>query len=168
MKKLIASISIAVLAVVLSIPGHADRMVVLKGHAIILAADDHLTVLPDSPNTELTCSFDAATDSFVSAASPHIQIPVPGAMDVKVVGNHAYVATSNFENSAATTDYLKYNISACLPEGPFSPYRAHADLSSGELVIPCVIVDGNEYNVVMNQRGNSMNWEVDFINTGCY
>ncbi|MBX3630642.1 MAG: hypothetical protein KF908_12200 [Nitrosomonas sp.] len=168
MNKLIASIMCAVLGLFFSISSHADRMVVLKGHAILLATDDHLTVLPDSPNTALSCSFDTETGTFFPAASPIIQIPVPGAMDVKVVGNHAYVATSNFENSAAATDYFKYDISACIPEGPFTPYRAHVNLTSGELVIPCVEVAGAEYNVVMNQRGNSMNWEVQFINTGCY
>lgn len=168
MKKFIATTSFAAITALLSIPCLADRMVVLKGYAILLAADDHFTVLPDSPNTALSCSFDTPSNTFFSAASPFIKIPVPGAMDVKIVGNHAYVATSNFENSAAATDYLKYDISACLPDGPFTPYRAHANLSSGELVIPCVIVDGNEYNVVMNQRGNSMNWEVQFIDTGCY
>lgn len=168
MKRLLITISIAIVGLTLSMTSHADRMTVLKGNVILLATDDFLTIFPDSPNTQLSCSFDTATGIFTPVATAMIQIPTPGAMDVKVVGNHAYVATSNFENNAAIAGYIKYDISACLPAGPFTPYRAHANLGTGELVIPCVEVDGNEYNVVMNQRGNSMNWEVQFVNTGCY
>lgn len=168
MNRLFMTLGITVLGTTLSMTSHADRMVVLKGNAVLLAADDSLSVFPDSPNSALSCSFDAATGTFAPVASAAIQIPLPGATDVKVVGTHAYVATSNFENSAATTGYVKYDISACMPAGPFTPFRAHANLGSGELVIPCVEVDGSEYNVVMNQRGNSMNWEVQFVNSGCY
>lgn len=169
MNRLFVTLGIAVLGTTLSMASHADRMVVLKGNAVLLAADDFLSVFPDSPNSTLSCSFNPATGVFVPGASAGgIQIRVPGATDVKVVGGHAYVATSNFENSAAVTGYVKYDISACMPTGPFTPFRAHANLRSGELVIPCVEVDGNEYNVVMNQRGNSMNWEVQFVATGCY
>ncbi len=168
MNKLCTALGITVLGVTLSMASHADRMAVLKGNAILLAADDHLTVFPDSPNSALSCSFNATTGTFIPAASAAIHIPIPGAMDVKVVGSHAYVATSNSENGAAVTGYVKYDISACMPAGPFTPFRAHASLASGELVIPCVEVDGNEYNVIMKRRGNSMNWEVQFVNTGCY
>jgi hypothetical protein len=168
MNRLFITLGITVLGATLSMTCHADRMVVLKGNAVLLAADDFLSVFPDSPNPALSCSFNTATGTFIPGASAAIQIPIPGATDVKVVGSHAYVATSNFENSAAVTGYVKYDISACMPTGPFTPFRAHANLGSGELVIPCVEVDGNEYNVIMNQRGNSMNWEVQFVNTGCY
>lgn len=169
MNRLFMTLGVTVLGVTLSMTSHADRMVVLKGNAVLLAADDFLSVFPDSPNSVLSCSFNPAAGAFVPGASAGgIQIPLPGATDVKVIGTHAYVARSNFENSAAVTGYVKYDISACMPAGPFTPFRAHANLGSGELVIPCIEVDGSEYNVVMNQRGNSMNWEVQFVNTGCY
>jgi len=168
MNRLLITCGVTLLSATLSMASHADRMVVLKGNAVLLAADDFLSVFPDSPNSALSCSFNAATGTFIPIASTAIQIPLPGATDVKVVGSHAYVATSNFESSVAATGYVKYDISACMPSGPFTPFRAHANLGSGELVIPCVEVNGSEYNVVMNQRGNSMNWEVQFVNTGCY
>ncbi len=88
-------------------------------------------------------------------------------MDIKVIGKHAYIATSTPVNDVPTTGYVKYDVSACVPAGPFTPPVAQADLASGELVIPCVLVDGNEYNVIMNRRGNSMNWEVIFAESGC-
>lgn len=144
----------------------ADPMSVFKGRAIFIAADNQLTVLPDSPDQALSCRFE--NGAFVVGAAPSIVIPTPGAIDVKIVGNHAYVATSSTENSSATTSYVKYDVTACLPDGPFTPYRARANLTSGELVIPCVEVSGSEYNVVMKQRGKSSNWEVDFVGTGCH
>jgi hypothetical protein len=64
----------------------------------------------------------------VSGASAAISIPTPGAIDVKVIGGQVYVGISSLENSAAVTDYVKYDVSACLSEGPFHPIRAHANL----------------------------------------
>lgn len=166
MKNLFLSFGLAVIGSMLAMSSQADPMAVFKGRAIFIAADDSLTVLPDLPSQQLTCGFDAANGVFVPGAAALIQVPLPGAVDVKVVGNHAYVATSVIEGSPST-GYAKYDVSACLPAGPFTPSVAHADLSSGELVIPCVLVDGVEYNVVMNRRGKSMNWEVIFADSGC-
>jgi hypothetical protein len=167
MKSLFISVSIAVMGSVLAMSSHADPMAVFKGRAIFIAADNHLTVLPDIPNQPLTCSFDAANGVFIPGAAAIIQIPLPGAVDVKVIGGHAYVATSLTEG-APTTGYAKYDVSACIPDGPFAPYKAHADLASGKLVIPCVEINGIDYNVIMNRRGNSMNWEVNFYDVGCH
>ena len=167
MKNLILSLSIALLVSALSLSSHADPMAVVKGRTVFIAADDSLTIFPDSPNQQLTCSYDTVNDIFIPGASVGIQVPLLGATDVKVIGSHAYVATSRKEGSP-TTGYVKYNVSACLPDVPFTPTVATADLTSGELVIPCVVIGNNEYNVVMNRRGNSMNWEVIFAESGCY
>ncbi|SDY87330.1 hypothetical protein [Nitrosomonas halophila] len=156
----------AAIGLMLSMASHADPMVVIKGKAVFLAADDQLTILPDAPDEPLACTFEDGV--FVPGASAAISVPVPGAIDVKVIGGDAYVATSSLENNAALTGYTKFDVNACLPETPFIPHRARANLTSGELVIPCVEVDGNDYNLVMKQRGNSMNWAVDFVAGGCY
>ncbi|MGG7056509.1 hypothetical protein [Nitrosomonas sp. ANs5] len=156
----------AAIGLLLSMASHADPMVVIQGKAVLLAADDQLTILPDTPDELLACTYDDGL--FVPGASAGISVPVPGAIDVKVIGGDAYVATSSLEDNAAPTGYAKFDVNACLPEAPFNPHRAHANLTSGELVIPCVEVDGNDYNLVMKQRGRSMNWEVDFVASGCY
>lgn len=166
MKYQTLSISLVAMGLVFTAAAQADSMVVIKGKAVFLVADDQLTVLPDTPDDMLACTF--SDGLFMPGASAGISIPVPGAIDVKVIGGQAYVGTSNPGNGAALNDFIKFDISACLPEGPFRPVRAHANLISGELVIPCVEIDGNEYNVVMKQRGNSMNWRVNFVGTGCY
>ncbi|MCO6428961.1 hypothetical protein [Nitrosomonas communis] len=167
MKNLFLPLSFAIIGSLLSLSSHADPMVVVKRHAIFLAANNSLTVMPDPPHP-LSCTYDAANDIFIPGTSASIQIPLPGALDVKVAGNDLYVATSTLVNDVPATGYVKYDVSACLPDAPFTPSIARADLAAGELVIPCVVVDGKEYNVVMNQRGRSMNWEVIFADSGCH
>lgn len=167
MKNLFLSFSFAVIGSTLSLSSHADPMAVVKGNAVFIAADNSLNVFPDSPNQLLSCAFDADTGVFIPGNAPSIQIPLPGAIDVRVSGNHAFVATSQAAG-APSPGYVKYDVSACIPGAPFTPSVAIADLAAGELVIPCVLVGNQEFNVIMNQRGNSMNWEVIFAESGCH
>jgi hypothetical protein len=168
MKKLFLSFSFAAIGALLAITSHADPMAVVKGHAVFLTDTDSLTIVPDTPGGQLTCTYDVASDIFIPGTETRIEIPIAGAADVKVAGNHAYVATLQQPPGTATsTDFIKYDISACLPEAPFTSTVATADLAAGELVIPCVVVGSTEYNIIMNQRGNSMNWEIIFAESGC-
>ncbi|SDX98282.1 hypothetical protein [Nitrosomonas sp. Nm33] len=167
MKNMFLSSSLVVIGSVLSMSSHADPMAVFKGQAIFLTANNSLTVMPDSP-AQLSCRYDEVNNVFISASTTTpSSVRIPGAFDVKVVGNDAYVATSTLVNDVPTTNYVKYNVSACLPEGSFTPSIVRADLSAGKMTIPCVLADGHEYRVEMDQRGNSMNWEVTFAEPGC-
>ncbi len=166
MKNMFLSLNLVAIGAVLTMPSHADPMAVVQGHAVFLATDNSLNVFPDSPNQQLSCTFDATAGVFKPGAATSVQIPLPGAVDVRLAGNQAYVATSQAVG-ATSPGYVKYDISACIPDTPFTPTVAIADLAAGELVIPCVLVGNQEYNVVMNQRGNSMNWEVTFAESGC-
>ncbi|SDY00795.1 hypothetical protein [Nitrosomonas sp. Nm58] len=170
MKNLFLSLSFAVIGSALSLSSHADQMTIAKGHAVFMATGTSLTILPDPSSEQLSCTYNNGV--FSSGSSAGIEIPLPGAVDVKLAGNDLYVATLKAPAGlpipgAAENSYVKYDVSACLPDVPFTPSIARADLAAGELVIPCVLVDGQEYNVVMNQRGNSMNWEVIFADSGC-
>ncbi len=169
MKNLFLSLSFAVIGSALSLPSHADQMTIAKGHAVFIATGTSLTILPDPSNEQLSCTYNNGV--FSSGSSAGIEIPLPGAVDVKLAGNDLYVATlkapTEILPGAAENTYVKYDVKACLPDVPFTPSIARADLAAGELVIPCVLVDGQEYNVVMNRRGNSMNWEVIFADSGC-
>lgn len=172
MKNLFLSVNIAVISSILSISSHADPMAVFKGQAIFIAANNQLTVMPDSTN-QLSCIYDSTSDAFITntASIPSTSAPIPGAFDVKVIGNHAYVATlaSPSVDSPPVNGYAKYDVSACLPDGDgsFTSSIATANLSTGKMTIPCVLADGQEYRVEMDQRGNSMNWEVIFAEPGC-
>ncbi|MFU8788415.1 MAG: hypothetical protein ACNA7G_05255 [Methylobacter sp.] len=100
------------------------------------------------------------------------QLINPAATDVVISGRHAVVAPG----LSAGADVV--NISACLSVDDSDDSRRHpedeakADLGKGTLTIPCLNINDTFYNVMMHQRGNSMNWEVVFgepvINGSCY
>ncbi|SDG83637.1 hypothetical protein [Nitrosomonas sp. Nm132] len=170
MRNLFLSLSFAVMGSALSLSSHADMIAVVKGHAVFMATGSSLAILPSPSDGQLSCSY--GNGVFSPGSSAGLEIPLPGATDIKLVGNDLYIATLKAPAGlpipgAAENSYVKYDVSACLPDVPFTPSIARADLAAGELVIPCVLVDGQEYNVVMNQRGNSMNWEVIFADSGC-
>lgn len=86
-------------------------------------------------------------------------INVPGAAatsDVVISGNSAFVKTDD-----TVTEVI---ISQCLPEVTHSVDEcvATVDLASGKVIIPCLDNGDKIYRVEMDQRGNSMNWEVSF------
>ncbi|WP_090667007.1 hypothetical protein [Nitrosomonas nitrosa] len=85
-------------------------------------------------------------------------------MHIHVIKSTAFCPLSLLRSCFGTS---AGEIKNSIAEFGFTPPVAQADLASGELVIPCVLVDGNEYNVIMNRRGNSMNWEVIFAESGC-
>jgi hypothetical protein len=76
------------------------------------------------------------------------------ATEIVISGSKAVVAPG----LATPVDVV--NISSCLSES--SDNEAEADLQQGTLTIPCLNIDDTIYNVTMEQRGNSMNWEVVF------
>ena len=80
------------------------------------------------------------------------------ATDIVITGNFAVLAPTG-----SNSDSQVINISACLSVQLF-PNEADANLDEGTLDIPCVNVNGTYYEVQMNERGNSQNWEVNFVN----
>lgn len=80
----------------------------------------------------------------------------PAATQIVMSGSKAVVAPG------LSTPVNVVNVSSCLSGTNVSDTQAAADLQKGTLVIPCLNVGGTIYNVVMNQRGSSMNWEVVF------
>ena len=151
----------AMLTSLIAAPAHADPMVVSNG-AVYIAGNDKLTVLPDN-GEELTCTFDG--DGFTTGSESVISIGIPGAADLKIIGDDLYVASI----TADSQGFDKFDISACQAagNGPTEPLptwpKSHVDLASGVMTIPCLVVGDKIYDVVMNRRGNSMNWEVIFI-----
>lgn len=121
----------------------ADTIAVKNG-AVFLLGGPTLSVQPlfGSPTT-------ACIDQLASQ-------PInPAATDIVISGRKAIAAPGLTANTADVVD-----ISLCLSEA--DDFEAKADLHKGTLNIPCLNVDGTFYNVIMNQRGSSMNWEVVF------
>lgn len=103
----------------------------------------------------------------VEAADPAVSLPaeckvshpVPGAVDVIVSDGWAHV-TSNIEGVVEVTSI---DVSSCLVPKNFCDVEPVVDLRDGhkgELFIPCLEVNGKRYDITMEQRGSSMNWEV--------
>ncbi|MGZ5052368.1 MAG: hypothetical protein ACXWF8_04945 [Methylobacter sp.] len=80
----------------------------------------------------------------------------PTATDIIISGSKAIVAPGK---TAGTADVV--DISLCLSP-THDATEAKANLKTGMLTIPCLNIDDTLYNVEMKQRGNSMNWEVEF------
>ncbi|MDP3875923.1 MAG: hypothetical protein Q8Q50_02980 [Methylobacter sp.] len=128
--------------------------VAVKGGAIFLLGGPVLTV------QSLSASSPTAACISQLAGQPIN----PAATDIVISGGQAVVAPGL---TPASADVV--NISDCLSgenvnddSGQNPKGDAKADLKKGTLDIPCLDVDGAFYNVIMNQRGNSMNWEVVF------
>lgn len=152
----------AILTGLIAAPANADPMEVSNG-AVYIAGNDQLTVLPDD-GVQLACSFDG--DSFVaSPGSMPVSIYIPGAADLKIIGNDLYVASI----AGGSPEFVKFDISACqaAENGVTEPLPAwlkpHVDLASGVMTIPCLAVGNTWYDAVMNRRGRSMNWRVQFV-----
>lgn len=80
----------------------------------------------------------------------------PAATQIVINGSKAIVAPG------LSSPVNVVSIGSCLSGTSTSDNTAKADLQKGTLTIPCLNVGGTVYNVIMNQRGNSMNWEVVF------
>ncbi|MGZ4979606.1 MAG: hypothetical protein ACXV8O_20920 [Methylobacter sp.] len=106
-----------------------------------------------------TLSVQQLSDSLPTAACTDQLAKQPinkDATDIIISGSKAIVAPGT---TAVTADVV--DISLCLSP-THDDEEAKADLKTGVLTIPCLNVDNAMYNVQMKQRGNSMNWEVEF------
>ncbi len=100
-------------------------------------------------------------------ASPLLDIqgrPVTHATDIVIKGNDAIVTTSTLDaNGAPVIDVVIVDVFSCLKTQLGSTNcAASVDLDEGSLVIPCVKLGSDVYEVHMERRGNSSNWEVNF------
>lgn len=122
----------------------ADPMAVKNGVVFVLTGTN-LQVYPVSPTAVLPAG----------CVSP---LTFTTATNILISGNRAIVTPGH---AGAVID--SFDISACL-SGDF--YNAQADLRAGTLEIACALIDDGSkksyYNVNMQRRGNSTNWDVTF------
>jgi hypothetical protein len=120
---------------------------VVEGGAVFTAANGFLTV-------RLVDAVDPLKLVPPSDASCPATTPVPNATDVVVKDGTAFVTTST--GTVATVDVSTCVSSYCDAEPVVNLNDGH----KGELFIPCLDVNGKRYDITMEQRGSSMNWEV--------
>jgi hypothetical protein len=88
-----------------------------------------------------------------------VLVDVVGATDVFIADGKAIVTVDD----AGSVGVVIVDVSSCLSDVfEVEECFATVDLATGILEIPCVEVDGVVYTIKMDQRGNSMNWEVTF------
>lgn len=83
--------------------------------------------------------------------------------DVVIEGDYAVVT---IQPDGLPIDIVTVDITSCLPvTDELDPLAcvSTVNIEEGELTIPCVEIDGKTFEVGMERRGNSDNWEVTFF-----
>jgi hypothetical protein len=84
---------------------------------------------------------DVATDVVIADGIPVVTVGEPESLEVRIA-----------DVSSCLLDHVECE--ECV---------ANVDLDAGIMEIPCVNVNGKMYTVIMEQRGNSMNWKVTIV-----
>ena len=114
-----------------------------------------------------TLNVASVTDSGLpeGCAASH-DITSGNAIDVVLSDGYAIVTSTDGDNNNTITTF---DVSACLSGSESDPVEdscteaASVDLNSGKLHIPCLQLNGEYFNVYMDRRGKSSNWEVSGI-----
>jgi len=125
--------------------------VVVKGDKIFVADNTGLSVLNLADGSAATaCSGEIVPDLTTSAAT-----------DVDIADNGTAVVTNDTGGSVVVVQIV--DVSPCLVGVGVGACDTIVDLDAGIMKIPCLKVGTDTYNIEMEQRGNSMNWKVTFI-----
>lgn len=103
-------------------------------------------------------SVQSADDSELPATcgvAPALPMAIENATDVVIDDGKAFVTSVDEAGAVSVTSV---DVSECLSSS--CDAEPVVDLNSGVLFIPCLEVNDQRYDITMEQRGNSMNWEV--------
>lgn len=103
-------------------------------------------------------------DATANTCSP-ISVPLivgTKATDIVIKDGTAVVTTETTAAPPVATDVVFVDVSSCLPAQTNPANCAATLLNEGSLVIPCVQIGEETYEVHMERRGSSSNWEVSF------
>ena len=146
-KKLIPAVLLIMTFCFWSVSSTFAETVVVEGDKIFIA-DGGLSVLNVTDGLPADCVKDLDL------------VDVVGATDVVIVDGKAFVTIGD----AGSVDVVIVDVSSCLLDDvDVEECFATVDFDTGKMEIPCIEVDGVVYTVRMDQRGNSMNWEVSFV-----
>ncbi len=77
-----------------------------------------------------------------------------------IVVKDATAVITTYSTSTSTTDVKLVDVAGCLTNAPIPVKECITTVSNGVLTIPCVQYNGQILSVILEQRGNSMNWEL--------
>lgn len=143
---------------------------IILGIVILATASAHANVIAEKDgvvfvlsNGTLSAYLASSSDQPLACSNGLISAPTL-ATGLLISGHYAILTPGA---NSATFDSI--DISACLSEESSNDH-ATFDSKKGTLKIPCVTTDDSHvYDVTMQQRGSSMNWEVTFFepSTSC-
>lgn len=156
MKKLILSAVFLVSPLFLGTQSSFAESVAVAGGSVFIL--DSST--PTAPQI-IVKNIDATTNT--CSPIPVTLIGGTKATDIVIKDGTAVVTTETTAAPPVATDVVFVDVSSCLP-AQTNPANCAAtvDLNEGSLVIPCVQIGEETYEVHMERRGSSSNWEVSF------
>ncbi len=150
-KKLIPAVLLIMTSWLWSSGAAFAESVAVEDDKIFIVDGYEFKVLNLADKSPADCSDDLDSDELAA---------VVGATDVVIADGKAIVTVDD----AGSVDVVIVDVSSCLfDDFVVGDCFATVDLDAGILEIPCVYVDDVVYTVKMNQRGDSMNWEVSFV-----
>ena len=161
--KLKHTLSLLLVALLTPVFSVADPIAV-KGDLSFVAADGYLTIAPlvvgeVTAQVEYELPEGCPKNTVIPVAVPLAGDTQSADLDVILSGDYAVVADFTTAKIHKTVD-----VSACFfkkPEIHHCDGKATVNLDKGNLVIPCLYVDGVLFSIEMDRRGRSDNWLVD-------
>ncbi|MGV8712472.1 MAG: hypothetical protein ACWA6R_07975 [Nitrosomonas sp.] len=155
MKKKIGLITCAVSMLATEIPSVFAENVAIQDDVVFIVenslAGSQIVVKNLADNTNNACLSDAGLNLLGLNADTK-------ATDIAIKNTTAVVTTYN--SASLATDVKLVNVSGCMTAPPIPVTECITTISNGLLTIPCVQYNGQILSVILEQRGNSMNWEL--------
>ncbi|AKH37727.1 MULTISPECIES: hypothetical protein [Nitrosomonas] len=83
-----------------------------------------------------------------------------GTIATDILVNNGTAVVTTFNNQISATDVKFVDVSSCLKDQILNVGQCIATFENGVLSVPCVEYQNEIYSAVLEQRGNSMNWEL--------
>ncbi len=150
-KKLIAAVLLIMTSCFWSTGAAFAESVAVEGGKIFIADGDVTMLNLDGTPVTVTDCPEAVEALNALLLTDATDVVIADGMAIITAGAPGSVRVETADVSSCLSDNV--DVGDCI---------ATVDLDTGILEIPCIEKDGVVYTVKMDQRGNSMNWEVTF------
>ncbi|SFE65878.1 hypothetical protein [Nitrosomonas sp. Nm166] len=140
---------------VLGLPSAVAESVAVEGDSVFIldnsVAGSQIVVKNFTSGAPDSCLTDASLNLLGLGADTT-------ATDIMIKNATAVITTYN--NTSLITDVKLVNVANCVTNQTIPVKECITTVNNGLLTIPCVQYNGEILSVVLEQRGNSMNWEL--------
>lgn len=155
MKRKVLSITCAVSMLATATPSVLAENVAVQGDAVFIVdnsvAGSQIVVKNLTDGTKNACLSDASLNLLGLSTDTT-------ATDIDIKNTTAVITTYN--STSLVTDIKLVNVAGCVTTPTIPVKECITTVNNGLLTIPCVQYNGQILSVVLEQRGNSMNWEL--------